>query len=111
MSETNGYATNAILQQAYKRRFKDHEVAGLKFRLRSLNAREIAAIQQKAKDDMAVNIYLIIAACVDGEGNPISGDADYEKWLDQDTEIIASLANACIRHTGISAFSEDSAKN
>lgn len=105
MSEANGYATRAtIFGRPRTRRFKDVEVDGMKFRIRSLVAGESnqwAAKSQTPKGLVTAGPRLIVLCVVNGDGQRIFGDTDVRELMDMDSAFIAKLAGECQAHAGI----------
>lgn len=115
MSETNGYATPELLfNQPVKRRFKDVEIHGHKFRLKSLNSTEAAKFARESESrngSMSVNSRLIVLMCVDVDGNAMFTTEHIRQWQEQDARFVAALARECIEHAGLTEFDEEAAKN
>ena len=123
MAEGNGYATrDMLLGKPPERRFKDFEIGGFKFRLRSLSALEANTLQAKvlAEDDLdrkvgeivATNCRFISQCVVNGDGQRIFGDLDIKELLQLDASLINKLASACQEHAGIDPDAvEDAEKN
>lgn len=105
MSEANGYATrDALFGQPAVRRFKDVEVDGHKFRLRSLTAGESnpwAVKSQDRKGMVTAGARLIALCCVNADGQRIFGDTDVAKLLELDAAFLSKLAKECQLHAGI----------
>jgi hypothetical protein len=117
MSEGNGYATAAALfGRPSERRFKDVEVDGHKFRLRSLLASESnpwAVQSQTSKGMVTAGARLIVLCCVNADGQCIFSKLDVVKLLDMDAAFVAKLAKECQAHSGIQddVELEDAEKN
>lgn len=121
MSETNGYATrDALLGAPPVRRYRDVEVHGHKFRLRSLTAGESNGCQAKhlaiddedkrAKAIASLPCRTIAQCCVDHDGHRIFGDLDVGKLMDLDAAFITALATECRKFAGIEDEDEADAK-
>lgn len=124
MSEGNGYVTRDALLGGgqHPRRYKDVEIGGHKFRLRSLTAKEANTVQAKviAEDDVdrkvseivATNCRLIVQCVVDADGHRLFSDLDVSRLLELDAQFINKLALTCQEHTGINPDDvEDAEKN
>lgn len=117
MSESNVYATpDTLFASGPQRRFKDIEVDGHKFRLRSLLASESnpwAVKSQTSKGMVTAGARLIVLCCVNGNGERLFSDLDVVKLLDMDAAFIAKLAKECQTHAGIQddVELEDAEKN
>lgn len=122
MSETNGYVTADAFRQPQARKFRDVEVDGFgKVRIRTLTEAERARMEAPNYTKKGtVNLdklgdarcRLIVAAVVDGDGNPLLGNQDVQYLRQQDSRVINDLAEAISVHCGISqADMEELEKN
>lgn len=112
MSESNGYATREALLGPLKRRFADVDIAGWgKVRLRSLSELERSRIEASMLDKKGqlsstkivdIKCRWIVAAVVDGDGNPILTNSDIPQLQQQDSSLTDSLMEAIKGHCGIS---------
>lgn len=105
MSETNGYATReAIFARPRQRRFKDVEIDGDKYRIRSLTANESnqwAVKSQTPKGLVTAGPRLIVLCAVNSDGQRIFSDTDVSQWLEMDSSYVTKLAAECQEHAGI----------
>ena len=105
MSEGNGYATpDTLFGKPPERRYKDVEVDGHKFRLRSLLACESnpwAVKSQTQKGMVTAGARLIVLCAVNADGQRIFSDTHVTKLLDMDASFVAKLAKECQDHAGI----------
>jgi hypothetical protein len=112
MSEGNGFATRDQFIGASPRTFRNVEVEGLgKVRIRSITELERAKMEAPNYTKKGtINLdklgdarcRLIVAAVVDGEGNPILTNNDVQFLRNKDSKIINQLAEAIGEHCGIS---------
>lgn len=120
MSSSNGYATRDQFFAAPARRYKDVEIAGFKFRIRSLTEGEWSALQVAAMDleNGGRNVEefklsdsrLIVATVVDGNGELVFRDTDVARLPHQDAGLTEPLVRAIRRHCGLAGV-EESKKN
>ena len=105
MSESNGYATReALLSAPMPRRFKDIELNGHKFRLRSLTPSESNPWAVKSGTDkglVTAGARIIVLCVVNGEGQRIFSDNDVAQIMEMDAAFVAALARECQEHAGI----------
>lgn len=117
MSEHNGYATrDALFGQPLKRRLADVEVKGQKFRLQSLNDRELSHLNASvygedgdvdAAQAAMLNARWIVACCVDADGQPMFAESDVTQIQELDGGFVLALGAACREHV----HDEEPAKN
>lgn len=103
MSEKNGYATpNAIFATPLKRRFTDKEIDGLgRFRIQTLTASEMIDLEGKTDSEagrLLAPARVIIAQCVDGDGNRVFSDNDIKRIMGLDSAQVLELCTACTEH-------------
>src|SRR5688500_1821391 len=104
MSASNGYATRDEFFALAKRRFKDIEIAGMKFRIRSLTEGEWAAHQMETwdyenggrnLDGVKSSDARLIAACVvNAAGEPVFNDTDVPRLAYADVGLTEPLVRA-----------------
>jgi hypothetical protein len=117
MSENNGYTTaEQLFGKRPERRYKDVEVDGHKFRLRSLLASESNpwAVKSQTNNGMVTaGARLIVLCCVNASNDCIFDSKDVAKLLDMDAAFVAKLAKECQAHSGIQddVELEDAEKN
>lgn len=122
MTMSNGFAGKDYFFAAAKRRFKEVALAdGNKVRIRSLTAAEWADIDARNVDMKkgglsAVglrnsDLRMIVAAVVDGEGNPVFTDGDLQQLGQIDAGIVVPLVKAIKEHSGLRQDVEDALKN
>lgn len=117
MSEKNGYATrDELFGQPLKRRLADVEVNGRKFRLQSLNDRELSHLNASVYDEdgevspeqaAMLNARWIVACCVDSDGQPLFSESDVSSIQDLDGGFVQTLGAKCREHV----HAEEPAKN
>jgi hypothetical protein len=118
MSES--YATRDQFFAAPTRRYKDVEIAGMKFRIRSLTEGEWSELQLATLDleNGGRNIdaikfsdpRLIVAAVVDAGGEPVFTATDVARLSHADAGMTEPLVRAIRRHCGLVGV-EESKKN
>jgi hypothetical protein len=112
MSEGNGFVTREQLIANSPRQFKEVHVEGLgKVRIRTITESERAKMEAPNYTKKGtVNLEklgdarcrLLVAAVVDGEGNPLLSNSDVQHLRNKDSRVINELADAISDHCGIS---------
>lgn len=99
MSQENGYTSLETIEKKFtKIRYKDIEISGEKFKLRSWTAREaqeyLALVEKHPKTE---NQQIIIRVVEE----PKFTREDIKRLVDIDSAFIAALAKECMAHVGI----------
>ena len=110
MSESNGFASREQLLAPATRRYREVvlPVRGLKLRVQNLTEEEYAAFAryvQNKKDAMGSLLKsrraLVIRCVVDGAGNLVFTDRDYDALAKWDAADLQALQEACADHCGL----------
>lgn len=111
MSEGNGFVTREAALKPLTRRFKVVEIPDWgKFRLRSLSELERSRFdssflnkqgQVNTNKLVDVKCRMIIAACVDGDGNQLFRDSDIHELRNQDSKHTNALTDEIKLHWGM----------
>ena len=114
MTATNGYMTAAETFAPRKRKFVDHDVNGFgRFRLRQLSASEVVHLEDATGSEESKRsalARLIVAHCVDSEGNVIFSETDMPRIMDLPASVVLDLATAC-NQLSATSIEDDAAKN